>query len=75
MTRKEAINDLKLSLRMWGRKPSKESYEMAIRSIEAWDKVIEDINKSLSVEKDIGIRIGYTIAEKILKDHLQEVEK
>lgn len=34
MTTKEAIEDLKLSLRMWGRKPQKESYEMAIQALE-----------------------------------------
>lgn len=34
MTEQEAINDLKMSLRMWGRKPQKESYEMAIKALE-----------------------------------------
>lgn len=34
MTEQEAINDLKMSLRMWGRKPQKESYEMAIQALE-----------------------------------------
>lgn len=34
MTKEEAIQDLKLSLRMWGRKPQKESYEMAIQALE-----------------------------------------
>lgn len=33
MTEQEAINDLKMSLRMWGRKPQKESYEMAIQAL------------------------------------------
>ena len=30
----DAINDLKMSLRMWGRKPQKESYEKAIKALE-----------------------------------------
>ena len=34
MTEQEAINDLKMSLRIWGRKPQKESYEMAISALE-----------------------------------------
>lgn len=45
----DAINDLKMSLRMWGRKPQKESYEMAIRSLEAWDRIGNDIVETLKM--------------------------
>lgn len=45
MTIEEVIKDLKMSLRMWGRKPQKESYEVAIRSLEAWQKVLGDISQ------------------------------
>ena len=34
MTKQEAINDLKMSLRMWGRNPQKESYEIAVAALE-----------------------------------------
>lgn len=58
----EAINDLKLSLRLWGRKPQKESYETAIRSLEAWkqsrerESLTTETGKREYAEKiDIGI--------------------
>ena len=41
MTKEEAIQDLKMSLRMWGRKPQKESYEMAIEALERETEVEE----------------------------------
>ena len=34
MTKHEAMTDLKISLRLWGRKPQKESYEIAIEALE-----------------------------------------
>lgn len=37
MTKQEAINDLKMSLRMWGRNPQKESYEIAVAALEKTD--------------------------------------
>lgn len=88
MTREEAIKNLNalypLTCKMVdGRykggfkdteSPVGQTISTAIRSLEAWDKVIEVISKTLDTEKDTGIRTGYVIAEKIIKDHLPELE-
>lgn len=46
---------------------------MAIRSLEAWEKVIDDIRESDGIIDSEGIRYGYDIALLIIDKHLKEV--
>ena len=60
----------------------KEGYEclnMAIRSLEAWGKVKEEIETEIKAYDEIvtfhrGVRIGLKIAEEFIDKHLKEVE-
>ena len=51
-----------------------EAYNMAIRSLEAWEKVKEDIEIALKYTKNEGICNGYNKALHFIDNHLQEVE-
>jgi hypothetical protein len=68
MTREEAIEDL---LRHY----IGEAADMAIRALEAWDKVIEEIEgqRDFNIECDGESDLGMAI--QIIKKHLGEVEE
>ena len=51
MTIHEAIAELKDSIQGDGYQCRKETYEMAIRSLEAWDKYAEDLDDVYEDEK------------------------
>ena len=47
----------------------------AIRSLEAWEKVKEDIHKSVSMTENSGVRDGYAISLIIIDKHLEEATR
>ena len=81
MSRDEVINDLKMSLRMWGRTPQKESYEMAIRSLEAWEKVKQGITEKMEriiprdKEYPDGMYAGLLVALEVVEKYKKEIEE
>ena len=85
MTTQEAIKMLNGDINYWKNKNTlidTEHYKMAIRSLEAWEKVKEEIQEKINdldertiyTEMENGKWCGLRLAEKIIDQHLQEVE-
>ena len=58
---------------------NREVLKIAIRSLEAWGKVKEEIETEIKAYDEIvtfhrGVRIGLKIAEEFIDKHLKEVE-
>jgi hypothetical protein len=78
MNREEAIdifehNWTRLQNADYTEKECNQAIAVAIRSLEAWDKVIEDIEKAMS-PNDYSIN-GMYVLNGIINKHLGEVEK
>ena len=65
MTREEAINVIK---------QVNESFDMAIRSLEAWEEVKQDLYKFANGSFDAECAECYRIALHCVEGHLKEVE-
>lgn len=85
MTIQECINNLKMA---YGMPNKKETKTMAIRSLEAWEKVVEDFENELDYYQNQpaprnanakyvqqAIISAYTDAIDTIKKHLQGVEE
>ena len=75
-TIEETIRGLKEVRKMFtGYKPNEEMFDMAIRSLEAWEKVREEIQrKANSGQWSEATVFGMSKAIAIIDKHLQEVE-
>ena len=65
MTREEAINVIK---------QVNESFDMAIRSLEAWEEVKQDLYKFANGSFDAECAECYRIALRCIEGHLKEVK-
>lgn len=75
-TIEETIRGLKEVRKMFtGYKPNEEMFDMAIRSLEAWELVIKDIRKKQSNAGDPSEYCGMRMALEIIDEHLQEVNE
>ncbi len=52
-----------------------ETIQYAIKSIEAWEKVIEDINYLIEHGEPISSKLAYTCCRNIINKHLGEIEE
>ena len=84
MDNKQAISWLKLAVPI--RALTREDFEkfiiavnMAMNSLEAWDKVIEELEKEFKeydnvlTDLDYSTGLGYALA--VIEEHLKEIEK
>lgn len=77
MTRGDAINGFKKDIKLmegYGYETVIERFNIAIRSLEAWDKVVEE-SKEKTMRSGGQYRNGMIEINKIIKKFLQEVEK
>jgi len=76
MTVEQAIKELKKYSIPCGKYV--EAYNMAIKSLEAWDKVIEELEKEYIEDRSIGVKVyqlGISKALDIIEEHLKEIEE
>ena len=75
MNGKEAIKVLKRMLTPDLEADEFHAIQTAIKSLEAWQKVIRDIQKRRTMNCNTYIKVGYDLSLTIIKRHMEGVEK